>query len=158
MNGILMSNKAVWLPHLIQQRKDKLAIKDLRDVNFTASLLQPSFGELEAWVEKEDKANLAVETQALPYDDLRIDRIEDRGGYKFDRGSREPHLIQNDDEGNQIFVRGEPVFFVLKGFNTFLFQEEYDLIKEVLDRIEQINIHVTYTLSPLFQVKCVLKN
>jgi hypothetical protein len=161
MAGTITSGKAVWLPHLIQQRG--LGVKDLRNVNFKATLVQYQFGEAKAWQPKEDKPNLLVETQALDLDDPRLDNER---GQILDKGARNPELTEasepyQDEAGKWVVdiipVRGESVFFKYKGYSTFLFQEEYDLISHILPNIQEITINTTMGLSPLFQILAVVK-
>ena len=146
MTGTLTYNKTIWFPHLIIQRA--LGVRDLREVNFRKNLVQPSFGQVEAWQPKEDKPDLLTTVQAL--DDPSL--LDNERGVFLDRGFRSPDLIENDEP-----VRGQPVFFDYKGYATFLFQEEYDLISEILPLIREISIHTTDGLSPLFQVLAVVQ-
>lgn len=156
--GTLTYNKTIWFPHLILQRA--LGVQDLRDVNFRATLVQPSFGQLEAWQPKEDKPNLMKVTTSGS------DNLDNEGQYFKDRGARNPELvvggeITEDEDGQPVQelipVRGEAVFFEYKGYSTFLFQEEYDLISEILPFIREITINTTDGLSPLFQILAVVE-
>ena len=158
MSGTITYNKVIWFPHLILQRS--LGVHDLSNVNFSKTLVQPSFSELEAWQPKENKPNFS-KVSTGGYDDL-----DNKRGQLFDKGTREPFLVVGgnitiDENGLSIQelipVRGEAVFFKYKGYDTFLFQEEYDLISEVLPLIREITIQTTNGLSPLFKVLAVLQ-
>lgn len=158
MAGTLTYNKVIWLPHLILQRS--LGVKDLRAVNFNKTLVQPSFAELEAWQPKENKPDPSRVLSSG------MDDLDNERGQFFDNGAREPSLIVGGEisigeDGlpvqELIPVRGEAVFFKYKGYDTFLFQEEYDLISEVLPLIREITIQTTNGLSPLFKVLAVLQ-
>ena len=150
--------KVTWLPQLILQRG--LGVKDLRNVNFSSTLVQPAFAELQAWQPKENKPDLGRVSRSGFHD------LDNQRGQNLDKGSREPFLVVGgtisiDESGLQVQelipVRGEPVLFKYKGYDTFLFQEEYDLISEVLPLIREITIQTTNGLSPLFKVLAVLQ-
>lgn len=160
--GLLTSGKYVWLPHLILQRG--LGVKDLRDVNFTATLNQAATKEVKMWQPKENKPNLLTQVQGLTGPNRKGNEslIDDKRGQDafFYKGARPSHIMSQEIKDGQIidtYERGEMHFFTYKGYATFLFQDEFALIEEVLPLIQEITIHTTSGLSPLFKVQAVLK-
>lgn len=157
---ILTNGSYVWMPHLILQRG--LGVHNLNDVNFKVTLPQPARKPVKLWAPKEDKPKLMTQIQGLTGPNRRGNEhlIDNNRGQFFDKGTRPDYLISEEVIDGQIvpvYERGEPIYFKYKGYATFLFQEEYDLIKEVLLKIQEITIHTTNGLSPLFTVLAVLK-
>lgn len=173
-----MNNKSIWLPHLILQRN--LGVKDLSKANFEATLIEHSLGGLpKTWQPKLDGPNLQDQVQSLTGPNLtdktinQLDTVRDRlkrgvhASQLLDRGARPVELVDgiflDDKKTNQsllksVPLRGEPVYFELLGYKTFLFETEYALIKDVVKKVEEITIQVTYGLSPLFKIFAKLKN
>lgn len=155
-----MTKKTIWFPHLILQRN--LGVKDLRQVNFKVTLPHPNYGDVEAWQPNREKPSVFDVQQAIDDPEL-LDRNR---FYSHDRNAREPFLTYGsepyqNESGEWVQdilpVRGQEVFFEYKGYSTFLFQAEYDLISDILPFIQEITINTTDGLSPLFQVLAVLK-
>lgn len=76
----------------------------------------------------------------------------------------EAHLFDFNEfslPAHPTFNRGEWVPFTFRGHETYLYEAEYELVKDILDFVEELNIEsdkVVGGLSPMFAVFAVLND